>query len=90
MHLIECIISATKKSIPFFNYITKPVRMSGWNINMSIAREKSLFWHGLWILCGKPETGQVAMIMRFTHNNYHYKIRKIKNESRSRRRTVTG
>ena len=42
------------------------------------------FWHGLWILCGKPETGQVAMIMRFTRNNYHYKIIKIKNESSSR------
>ena len=51
---------------------------------MSIAREKSLFWHGLWILCGKPETGQVARIMKFRRNNYHYKIRKIKNESRSR------
>ena len=51
-----------------------PVRMSGWNIDMSIAREKSLFWHGLWILCGKAETGQVARIMRFTRNNYHYKI----------------
>ena len=58
--------------------------MSGWNIDMSIAREKSLFWHGLWIFCGKPETGQVARIMRFTRNNYHHKIRKVKNESRSR------
>ena len=58
--------------------------MSGWNIDMSIAREKSLFWHGLWILCGKPETGQVVRIMRFTRNNYHYKIEKIKSESRSR------
>ena len=34
--------------------------------------------------CGKTETGQVARIMRFTRNNYHYKIRIIKNESRSR------
>ena len=40
--------------------------------------KKSLFWHGLWILCGKPETGQVARIMRFTHNNYQYKIRKFR------------
>ena len=32
----------------------------------------------------KPETGHVARIMRFTCNNYHYKIRKMKNESRSR------
>ena len=52
-------------------------------LNTSI-KSKSLFWHGLWILCGKPETGQVARIMRFTRNNYHYKIREIKNESRSR------
>ena len=84
MHLIKCIISATKKSIPFSNCLTTPVRMSGWNIDMSIAREKYLFGHGLWIHCCKPETGQVARIMRFTRNNYHYKIRKMKNESRSR------
>ena len=82
VHLIECIMSATKKRIPFSNCITKPVRMSGYNIDISIAHEKYLFWHGLWILCGKPETGQVARIMRFTCNNY--KIRKMKNESRSR------
>ena len=56
MHLIECIISATKQSMSFSNCITKPVRMSGWNNDMSIAREKSLLWHGLWILCGKLET----------------------------------
>ena len=45
VYLIKCIISATKKSIPFSNCITNtnPVRMSGWNIDMSIAREKSLF-----------------------------------------------
>ena len=51
---------------------------------MSIALEKSLFWHGLLRLCSKPETGQVARIIRFTRNHYHYKIRKMKNESRSR------
>ena len=62
MHLIECIISATKKSIPFSNCITKPVTMTDWNIDMSIACEKSLFWHGLWILYGKPETGQVVVV----------------------------
>ena len=57
---------------------------------MSIAHEKiTLFWHGLWILCGKPETGQIARIMRFTRNNYNYKIRKMKNESRSRARLQT-
>ena len=78
VHLIECIISATKKSIPFSNCIIKLFTMSGWNIYMSIAYEKSLFWHGLWIRCGKPETGQVARIMSFTRNNYHYKRRKIR------------
>ena len=69
-------VSDTKKSIQFFECITKPVIMSGCNIDMSIAREKSSLWHGLWILCGTPETGQVASIMRFMRNNYHYKIRK--------------
>ena len=84
VHRIECIISAINKSKPFSNCITKPVTMSGRNINMSIAREKSLFWHGLCILCSKPERGQVTRSMTFTRNNDQYKIRKMKNEIRSR------
>ena len=32
---------------------------------------------------GKSETEQIARIMRLTRNDYHYKIRKMKNESRS-------
>ena len=51
--------------------------------DMSIAYEKYLIWHGLWILCNKTGTEQVARIMRFTRNNYHYKIRKMKYASRS-------
>ena len=43
MHLIECIISASKKSIPLSNSITKLVTMSDWNIDMSIARENLYF-----------------------------------------------
>ena len=43
-------------------------------------REKSIFWHGLWIDCGKPRCGQVADIMRRTRAAYHYAIRRIKRD----------
>ena len=71
---------ALNKCVYDENCITNPVTMSDWNIDMSITCEQSLFWHGLWKLCGKHET----VIMRFTRNNYNYKINKMNNESRSR------
>ena len=55
---------------------------SSWldGICCTIQREKSIFWHGLWIDCGKPRCGQVADIMRRTRAAYHYAIRRIKRD----------
>ena len=69
MHLIECIISATKKSIAFSNCITKPVIMSGWYIDMSIACVNLYF--GMVYGYSVVNTGQVARIMRFTVHFIH-------------------
>ena len=41
------------------------------------AREKSLFWHNIWMECGRPKMGVVADIMQPTRL-YHYSIRKVK------------
>ena len=38
----------------------------------------SLFWHNIWMECGKPHTGPIADVMRKTRSAYHYAIRKAK------------
>ena len=55
----------------------------GWMEFVHEARSKSLFWHNIWIDCGRPRTGVIADIMRRTRAAYHYAIRfvrKMKNK----------
>jgi endonuclease/exonuclease/phosphatase family metal-dependent hydrolase len=55
-------------------------RVPGWNEWVAPKREKSIFWHRLWVDCGRPRSGAVADCMRRTRANYHYAIRRVKRE----------
>ena len=50
-------------------------------------REKSLFWHRLWIETDKPRNNALANLMRSTRSKYHNKIRelRIRNEDHIRK-----
>ena len=41
-------------------------------------RSKSIFWHKMWLECGRPKSGVVADIMRRTRASYHYAVRRVK------------
>lgn len=41
-------------------------------------KDKSIFWHKLWLDCGRPRAGQVADCMRRTRAAYHYALRHIR------------
>ena len=58
--------------------------MPGWNVELSPAREQSLFWHNIWKNeCGKPQAGQIVNIMRYTRNHYQDLIKKIESDRNS-------
>ena len=50
-------------------------RMPGWSEYVQPLKEKSLFWHQLWVYCGRPHSGAVADCMRRSRASYHYAIR---------------
>lgn len=50
----------------------------GWNQFVRPLREKSLFWHGLWVTNDRPQHGVVADIMRYTRKKYHKAIKQVK------------
>ena len=52
--------------------------MPGWTEYVEPYRSKSIFWHNIWIECGRPKTGAVADIMRRTRASYHYAVRRVK------------
>jgi hypothetical protein len=45
-------------------------RIPGWSEHVQPVRDKSLFWHNLWLECGRPKTGAVADCMRRTRAAY--------------------
>ena len=57
---------------PFWKELAEPLRID------------SLFWHSIWIQCGRPPSGQVAMIRRSTRTKYHRMVKLLhKNEKQN-------
>jgi hypothetical protein len=67
-------------------------RIPGWSERCEPLREKSLFWHRLWLECDRPRNGAVADSMRRTRAMYHYAVRQTKKERDSivRERTAVS
>ena len=54
-----------------------------WNEHVQAQHDTSLFWHDIWVQCGRPHNCEVANIMRRTRSRYHYAVRYvIKEETR--------
>jgi len=52
----------------------------GWTEFIDPLRNNSLFWHRMWVNCGRPRNGFVAEVMRKTRAQYHVAIRKVRRE----------
>ena len=50
----------------------------GWTDEVEPMRQTCIFWHNLWVSCGRPHDGVVADIMRRTRATYHYTVRSVK------------
>ena len=55
---------------PFWKELAEPLRID------------SLFWHSIWVQCGRPPTGQVAMIRRSTRTKYHRMVKQLQRNER--------
>lgn len=81
MFLVETLIFSTNDVVPMSNMSpNENSNVPGWNIEISIAKEKSLLWHDIWKGAGEPEFGILTDIMKSTRKHYHYLIRQIKRD----------
>ena len=62
--------------IPYSHHPKAKV-IPGWDIEMDIARDKSMFWHGIWRTCGRLHSGVVYSIVKKTRSTYHYMCRNV-------------
>jgi len=63
----------TDRNVSLFRH-----RTPGWEEHVAPARHESIFWHNMWVECGRPRSGVVADCMRRTRSAYHYAIRYIR------------
>jgi len=79
--ITNCCLSAAECSIPHTsNRHAEAARVPGWTEHVKPLHDDSLFWHAMWIDCGRPKTGVVPDVMRRTRAKYHYAIRQIKRD----------
>ena len=77
--ITEC-YEAANATIPVTSSRQASSCIPGWTEHVKPFRDKSIFWHNLWMECGRPMTGVVAESMRRTRAAYHYAIRRIKKD----------
>jgi len=73
-------LMAGESSIPSTTDRQREGRIPGWSERVEPLRQKSIFWHGLWVECGRSRTGAVADCMRRTRASYHYAIRQVRKD----------
>jgi hypothetical protein len=78
--ITEACLSAAESIIPRTCGRHDSNRIAGWTEHVQPMRDKSMFWHNLWLECGRPRTGVVADCMRRTSAAYHYAIRAVKRD----------
>jgi hypothetical protein len=76
-------LSAAETSIPVTNNRGSSQRIPGWTERVASLREKSMFWHNIWVDCGRPHVGPAADCMRRTRASYHYAIRQVRKDENS-------
>ena len=70
--ITQACLSAGFASIPRTRSRKETGRLPGWSEEVEPVQQKSMFWHGIWVDCGRPRTGQAADCMRRTRPAYHY------------------
>ena len=73
-HIMDACIKAADMCNPCTRDRQSSGCIPGWSEHIKPLRDKSLFWHGLWLDCNRPKTGAVADCMRRTRAAYHYKL----------------
>ena len=75
--LLGCISEASSLFSPNIGHSRKH-RLPGWNDYVRGAKEKTDFWHKIWIDAGSPRSGVLFQIKKNAKSRYKYQMRKLK------------
>ena len=63
---------------PKYWALKEAYRVPGWNDYVRGAKEKTDFWHKIWIDAGSPRSGVLFQIKKNAKSRYKYQVRKLK------------
>ena len=77
-HLIHSCMLAAERTIPFTKPHTKQNRNKvGWNEHVRKEFDHALHWHRLYLQNGRPQSGYIFEMRKFTRSIYHRKVKQI-------------
>ena len=79
--LIESCIKAGTETIPQCRSNFSAREIPGWSEQVEPERDRSLFWHWMWVESGKPHTGVVYDVMKKAMHIYHCAVQSSKNQT---------
>ena len=59
----------------------KTLLLPGWVEYVKPLKDDSIFWHSVWVSAGRPTAGGLFSVMKWTKNEFHYAVRRLKNEA---------
>ena len=79
--IINSIDSAVHSNIPLSKPTPNNSAKPGWSVLVKPFQDDAKFWHAIWISMGKPLNCQIYNVMKHTRNQYHYAVRRVKNNA---------
>ena len=63
---------------PSSNSVKREKPVPGWSRIVQPFKDKSIFWHKVWLSAGRPVNTELHNVMKHARNVYHYQLRKYR------------
>ena len=75
---VDCLSLAASLNIPHHSPSTRRKLLSGWTDGTHILKQKSVFWHRVWVEAGCPSSGVLFQIKKHAKHRFKYSVRRLK------------
>ena len=88
LDVMSAAIEASHQAIPLSkggSQRKEGVSKPEWKEKVAPQRTDAMFWHGVCKSAGRPNTGELFQLMKYTKNQYHYAVRRSEREAQALR-----
>ena len=84
--ILAAINNSVSSTIPQTNSVHQTPVIPGWNDHVKPYQTEAKFWHAVWTSYGRPENTSIHAAMKYSRNQFHYAVRRAKNQEASIRK----